>query len=241
MTRHFEAVKFLVHGYEQRMMSKVKRKNWKKMTAKNPLKGFHQKTALLVVALVLGACSAKADFPLLWGGDNHETGPARDLNTLREAVNWGQTNAQTAEKALDAYYTFEHSSHRARVCTQWSRLARHAATRKRMSLDPDPKVMEQILKDSSLLIKLLKRGFHKTLIRNSSMALIQEGRKTYPSSLQRGKPRPLKKRGRIVAYEAEIKGTFPLKGINTKKTVFLSIQLHDGDNLRFKIPIWRLK
>ncbi len=219
----------------------VKRKNWKKMTAKNPLKGFHQKTVLLVVALVLGSCSAKADFPRLWGGANHETGPERDLNALRDALNWGRTNAQTAEKALDAYYTFEHSSHRVRVCTQWSRLARHAATRKRMSLDPDPKVIGQILKDSSLLIKLLKRGFHKTLIRHSNMALTQGGRKTYPSSLQRGKPQPLKKRGRIVAYEAEIKGTFPLKEINTKKSVILSIQMYDGDNLRFKIPIWRLK
>ena len=191
--------------------------------AKNPLKKFHQNTVLFVAALVLGACSVKADIPAPLMGTNHETGPISNLNALRDAVNWGQANAKTAEKALDAYYTFElkHelSSHHARVCTQWSRLARHAAARKRMALTPDPKVMEHILKDSSLVIKLVKRGFHKTLLSHSDMTLTQGGRKTYTSSLHRGKSRPLKKGEEIVAYEAEMKGIFSLKGINTKKSV----------------------
>ena len=112
--------------------------------------GIQAPAILYLAALILWACSAKTEIPAPWGESRHETGPILDPDALRGALEWGRVNAQTAEKALDAYYTFglqhEQFFHRARVRTRWTRLARHAAERKRASLAPDPEVVEGILK-----------------------------------------------------------------------------------------------
>ena len=93
--------------------------------------GIQLPAILFLAALALEACSARTEIPAPWGESQHETGPVLDPDALRDALEWDRVNAQTAEKALDAYYRFglqhEQLSHRARVRTPWTRLARHAA------------------------------------------------------------------------------------------------------------------
>ena len=157
----------------------------------------------------------------------------------------GRVNARTAEKALDAYYRFglqhEQLFHRARVRTPWTRLARHAAERKRASLAPDPEVVEGILKGSPLVITMIKRGFHKDSDQPLGYVSGPRGRKTYAPSLRRGEPRPVKQENRIVAYEAEMEGMFSLEGINPRKSVSLKVRLEQGEHLAIGFPLWRQK
>ncbi len=86
--------------------------------------GIQAPAILYLAALILWACSAKTEIPAPWGESRHETGPILDPDALRGALEWGRVNAQAAEKALDAYYTFglqhEQFFHRARVRTRWT-------------------------------------------------------------------------------------------------------------------------
>ncbi len=207
--------------------------------------GIQAPAILYLAALILWACSAKTEIPAPWGESRHETGPILDPDALRGALEWGQVNAQTAEKALDAYYTFglqhEQFFHRARVRTRWTPVGASRSRAKARFPGAGSGSSGGHPQGPPLVITMIKRGFHKDLVRRSDMSLAQGGQKTYAPSLRRGEPSPVKQEDRIVAYEAEMEGAFSLEGINPRKSVSLEVRLGQGDHLAIDLPLWRLK
>ena len=129
----------------------------------------------------------------------------------------------------------------ARVSTRWSRLALHAAERMRASQRPDPRTVERILKGPALVITLLRRDVKKTFVRQIDMVLLQGGRRFYAPALKRRPARPVKDGERVIAYEGELEGEYPLDELDPRRSATLVVRLEDGSRLTFDIPLWRLR
>ncbi|MFQ5913646.1 MAG: hypothetical protein ACE5JS_10720 [Nitrospinota bacterium] len=179
------------------------------------------------------------------GDETHRSGPVQDPAAIRSALQWGSRHAQTAKKTLEEHYvsTVREGDHiqRARVRTRWSRLALHAAERALSSQEPDPQTVERVLKGPPLTITLLRRGYHKGVVTQLDMVLVQGSHRVYAPQLTRRSARAVKDDGRVIAYEGEMEGNFPLDDLNLRKSASLEVRLEDGSFLYFSIPLWRLK
>ncbi|MEE8110713.1 MAG: hypothetical protein V3T44_06765 [bacterium] len=198
----------------------------------------------LALALPFG-CGGGKPVSSPWGQPAHTTGPIQDPEALRSALEWGRKNARNAKETLEAFYEFtlRQGIHvqRARIQTRWSRLALHAAERMRSSQEPDPRTVERLLKGPPLTITLIMQGYHKGLTNKLDMVLMQGSRRAYAPTLKRGPPRAITDDGRVVAYEGEVNGDFPLDDLNVKRSAQLEIREEDGSFTYIDIPLWRLK
>jgi hypothetical protein len=180
-----------------------------------------------------------------WGPAGHKTGPVRNPDALRAALDWGRSHAPDARETLAGFYEVSlrqgNLIQRARVSTRWSRLALHAAERMRASLRPDPRTVERIIKGPALVITFLRRDVKKTAVTRIDMVLLQGGRRFYAPVLKRSPARPVKDGDRVIAYEGELEGEYPLDELDPRRSATLEVRLEDGSRLTFDIPLWRLR
>jgi hypothetical protein len=73
------------------------------------------------------------------------------------------------------------------------------------------------------------------------MVLLQGGRRFYAPALKRGPARPVKDGERVIAYEGELEGEYPLDELDPRRSATLEVRLEDGSRLTFDIPLWRLR
>ena len=203
---------------------------------------------MLVVTLAwtgLYACGRRKAVPNPWGQPGHNSGPIKDPDELRAALDWGKANAQNAQKALDDLYVVTRNTknltNRIRIQTRWSRLALHAAERRNSSQEPDPETVEQTLKGPPLTITLTRQGLKKDLVSRIDMFLVQGDQRAYAPEFRQGTPRPVEDGGRTIAYEADLEGDFQLTDLNLRKSATLTARLDDGSLIDFDIPLFRLK
>ena len=180
-----------------------------------------------------------------WGPAGYKDGPIRNPDALRSALEWGRSHAPSAQATLAGIYEVSlrerNLVQRARVSTRWSRLALHAADRMRASLRPDPRTVERILKGPPFVITFIRRDFKKGTVDQIDMILVQRGRKFYAPKLKRGPSRPVEEDGRVIAFEGELEGEFPLEGLDLRRSATLEVRLEDGSRLRIDIPLRRLR
>ncbi len=202
--------------------------------------------ALILASLILAGCGrGGTGVRSPWGPAGHKTGPVRNPDALRAALDWGRSHAPDARETLAGFYEVSlrqgNLIQRARVSTRWSRLALHAAERMRASLRPDPRTVERIIKGPALVITFLRRDVKKTAVTRIDMVLLQGGRRFYAPVLKRSPARPVKDGDRVIAYEGELEGEYPLDELDPRRSATLEVRLEDGSRLTFDIPLWRLR
>lgn len=165
--------------------------------------------------------------------------------SLQAALEWGRSNAEQAEKLIDAYYQQSYQdgpvAQRVTLHTKWTHLARYAAAQALAGKPIDSNLVESLLASPHLTIDLTLQGYHQALLNRLDVFLVQRGERLYPVQVRTEPPHLTTDREEEKIYEGTLRVDFPYEELDLRRDAQILIQRDEGSDLSFNFELWRYK